>query len=265
MVSSRRQALPDFDLDEHLALEPAQGKEAAEKSLRGAIASDTKQFWEAQQSGETDVAKKHNVYRKKSYAWLLRVSHMLMCICGSGVEAFIVEKEKLEKWHDWEKLPLLVMNVDQGSDGWTSVWFMAFHMQCAILPINDISHRIWNDMQGSLREAGLWSLSKLLTIACNFDHGPWQSARWLESCRSAACLYCEHTNHEEDPIFMELSHRIALDSGDAAMVNDTKWMKSAFESCGSAFRQKAIGWRLRDGLDLSTRCASCCQLGIASW
>ena len=38
----------------------------------------------------------------------------------------------------------------------------------------DPSHRVWNDAQLALKDAGLMGLCLLLIVVINLDHGPWK-------------------------------------------------------------------------------------------
>ena len=81
--------------------------------------------------------------------------------------------------------------MDQGGDGWSAGQFLLNAAHVGVMVTKDLSHRLWNDVQLSIDEAGLRPLCTVLTIVLNSDHGPWSDARWLQSARESVTTYLD--------------------------------------------------------------------------
>ena len=91
---------------------------------------------EADDEGE----KQKIVYRRKAYEWCLAVDHQLQIITGHGLHKFAVNAVGIRV--SWAK-PLLVVSIDQGSDGLSASRYFAFQLQPRLMVFPEISHRIW--------------------------------------------------------------------------------------------------------------------------
>jgi hypothetical protein len=139
-------------------------------------------FWTA----SADAPKMKPLCRTKTYEWLCATEHILCLSTGARWSTFkpkvldgTEDEEPPEKWRT------LVCALDQGSDGWSATWFLIGQGVC-ILPCPDQSHRIWNDAQLSLKDAGLYHLAFVSVVLLNLDCGPWETARWWETLRAGS-------------------------------------------------------------------------------
>ena len=140
------------------------------------------QRWWKSQKGSDGPGQSPKVYRRKAAEWCLHVDMALRSLTTKGLSHFVPPADLSDD--RLEFTPLLGIALDQGPDGWSGIWFLIFSVGACILPINDISHRVWNDTKLALKDAGLWGVAKLLIIMLNWDHGPWKDAAWLEKTGS---------------------------------------------------------------------------------
>ena len=88
-------------------------------------------------------AKVRQRHRVKAYEWLLCVSQCLQGICGKTPESYRLHEDPAKRGspRDW---PVLVINADQGSDGYAAHWFLK-SQRLPLLFARDDPHRRWND------------------------------------------------------------------------------------------------------------------------
>lgn len=165
---------------------------------------------------------KHEVFRRKAYEWLIVTDHMLWVACDMRWSDLVLppedERPPPSQWR------ICTLSVDQGSDGWTSAYFLAMQAEAGLMICKDPSHRLWNDTWLALEHANMKAIFILMIVVLNSDHGPWADARWAQSAREAAVAYMAVGN-SSDPLFarhamqivkeMGLEHR--LDEGDALL------------------------------------------------
>lgn len=60
---------------------------------------------------------------------------------------------------------VLVLNIDQGSDGWSAQYFLRYGLCACVLVLIDPAHRSWKNSKLALQDAGLWGVVTV-TIAC---------------------------------------------------------------------------------------------------
>ena len=58
-----------------------------------------------------------------------------------------------------------------------------------LLLLYDPSHRVWNDCQLALQDAGLWYWCVVTVILMNVDQGPYRSAAWWGDLKAAVHEY----------------------------------------------------------------------------
>jgi len=78
-----------------------------------------------------------------------------------------------------------------------SCQFLQHYMKAAIVPVYDWFHRTWNDLQNSLRDAGLWVWSLLSIIVMNADHGPWDGASFWFKTKEGLTSYLTLATNED--------------------------------------------------------------------
>ena len=62
--------------------------------------------------------------------------------------------------------------IDQGSDGIAAVKYLLW-LGCCLTIWCDFSHGSNNDVNGTIKDLGLWSFWLLMLVALNVPHGPW--------------------------------------------------------------------------------------------
>lgn len=160
--------------------------------------------------------------------------------CEHGLKEFQLDacvESRPEPGH-W---PLIVVALNQGSDGWAGVHFLSRAARVNIMYLHDASHRLWNDIQLSLKSVGAWPAVLLLQLCFNMEHGPWGDARWFAQLREGAASYVALASPERDELFFGLLPLILADSGDADMVCDKDFTTELFHnipSCCKVMQQK---------------------------
>eukprot|EP00971_Amphidinium_carterae_P343874 6483909-Amphidinium_carterae.1 len=161
----------------------------------GAIAarSEWSQYVE-QFLGGTQVkqAKKH---RMKVFAWLRATENMLRCLSGEGWLRFRIANGSDIAPELW---PSITLTVDQGTDGWSGGHYLE-SLGLNIMLLGDESHRLWNDCQSSIRDAGLQPYVTATTVAVNAEHGPWSSERWYRELVEASVAFA-NVDAGENPL-----------------------------------------------------------------
>eukprot|EP00971_Amphidinium_carterae_P175236 3473792-Amphidinium_carterae.4 len=116
-------------------------------------------------------------HHRKAYQWSCAVDQMLDVMCGKRLRHFVIGDELQGACPmTW---PSLSLALDQGSDGWSSTWFLKSERICH-MTFADPAHRCWNDVRQTLKDCGLWSSILALTAICNFDGGPWKDCRFFQ-------------------------------------------------------------------------------------
>lgn len=143
-------------------------------------------FWFGHSTPEearaTTGAKIHRVMAKH---WLWATSHQLESACGCSWRHWQLPADEGERppaaaWRT------ITVSIDQGSDGWAATHWLMAEERVVMLLVADTNHRCWNDIELSLRGAGLWQLTLMCTVLIDVDDGAWRDARWWEEARSAA-------------------------------------------------------------------------------
>jgi hypothetical protein len=173
------------------------------------------EFWKAaaqDTTAESDkrVAKR---FRAGAYEWLLAADSMLKAAAGLHLTDFMVTAEAFEATARPENWPCITFCTDQGSDGWSALWFLQSHLSINCLVLNDPLHRSWNDCQLALKGSGLWSFILVTSKVFSLDVGPWQDAKWFQEAKEAVQTYVRGVGSASDPLFQELYSRILLDMG----------------------------------------------------
>ena len=115
------------------------GVAGSAQSASQSLADDARRWWTSQTSDAQaqQASNRNQVYRKKSYSWLVRLDHALRSLLGTGLLAFQIPSATLADWKDWDALPVLALSCDQGSDGWSAVWFLSFYLSMSVIVFND--------------------------------------------------------------------------------------------------------------------------------
>ena len=168
----------------------------------------TADFWKAHAvDAENKPKPPQKLFRSKAWSWLAATDHQLRAFTGRGWDAWYQPSEPSERkpYLEWT---FVTVSLDQGSDGWSAVSYMAWHRHCNIYIALDASHRVWNDVEGAIRSEGLWSTCLLGIVLLNMDVGPWASAKWYTESQQALGEYLSVAD-TTCPIFQGLKSAIA--------------------------------------------------------
>ena len=144
------------------------------------------------------------------------------------------EAEKRTAATGW---PTLSIHLDQGSDGWAAASWMAWFAGICVVVFPDVSHRLWNDVQGALKASGLWGMTLMLQLVYNLDHGPWNSAEWLSKLKMGVQLYMKSTKLQDCPLFNMLLQDIVEDKNDPLLLADPHIAQVTFDSLPDVFEK----------------------------
>ena len=131
-------------------------------------------------------------YRAKSFKWLLALARMLY-LHGVDIEDYRQPADPIARPPP-QSWPTLVVNLDQGGDGWSAVHYLGCTPHYCLAWMTDPSHRIWIDVQLPLHDSGVWAIDILLVAVHIVAHGPWCDARWFQSWREAGVSYDDHVH-----------------------------------------------------------------------
>lgn len=169
--------------------------------------------------------------RTKAYEWLLSTDHQLF-VCTNRRRSFWCFPDAQAR-PPWPELPTLSISIDQGSDGWCVVHYLAYHCKAAIVLLKALNHRLWNDAWGALGQAGTRPLMVLAIVVLSADHGPWADARWLQQAREAAVAYCK-VGDIDDALFQKCFHQMVEDMDLQDRMNDASLPSEVFASVAEA-------------------------------
>ena len=89
--------------------------------------------------------------RMASYKCLLILEALLQRTIGRGLSHFIPSPECPLQPH---QRPTLMVHVDEGSTGYSMLWYLVHHVQARVVVIRDIYHREWNDCKNAIMATG---------------------------------------------------------------------------------------------------------------
>ena len=192
----------DLEEDEMLLVEGADWLAQASAFWRAAV-QDTPA------DSDKKVAKR---FRAAAYEWLLAADSMLKAVADLHLAAFIIT-EAIEATVKPEAWPCITFCTDQGSDGWSALWFLQSHLNTNCLVLNDPLHRSWNDCQLALKGSRYWSFILVTSKVFSLDVGPRQDAKWFQEAKEAVQTYVRGVGSASDPLFQELYPKILMDMG----------------------------------------------------
>lgn len=211
------------------------GDEAAMELEKASWQAKARAFW-AEHSGNKIPAPKAAERRRKAHLWLLATDRAMQVTSGRGWGAFVVDerREALDLPEHW---PVAHVALDQGSDGWAAIMWVAFASRVCVHFYRDPLHRLWNDVLASVKSAGLWPLCLLMTVALGMDCGPFEDARWFQECREAVSQYCAVADTSR-PVFNQFYGELAREQGLAENMGDPSVQAQVFRGLAGAFERK---------------------------
>ena len=115
---------------------------------------------------------------------VLAVDHCLLTMVGLTLQHFVAAQGPAG--YSRVPRPLLVLCLDQGSPGWSSCFWLAYHCLARVAVIHDPFHRCWNDLCNGLKDTQLWWVVHLSTMVYNVMYGPWEGSKWFSVLRLGA-------------------------------------------------------------------------------
>eukprot|EP00974_Lingulodinium_polyedra_P027046 2609131-Lingulodinium_polyedra.AAC.1 len=102
--------------------------------------------------------------------------------------------------------------MDEGSVGYSAMWYSMFFLRARLCMVRDIFHREWNDCKWAIAQAGLWHTVLLTSLVMNLCFGPWEGSGWFEKIKgSAADLLAKEG--ARGPLFSALYPSLCHDLG----------------------------------------------------
>lgn len=190
-------------------------------------------FLKGEHKASADIAKRRPRFRLKAFKWLLALDRMLSVSLGVGLRRFLAwEEHSRPHPRQWQ---ILTVSLDQGSDGWSAVQFLANGLPFGVMALADPSHRCWNDCQLSLKDSQTWGAVQLMTIVLNLDSGPWRDARWYQQAREAVEAYLKTATPETCPIWQMMFSRVVADRGEQVLMGAADYERDLFANLGEAW------------------------------
>ena len=81
------------------------------------------------------------------------------------------------------KRPVLVLMMDEGSQGCAMVWRATYHLKLRAHVTHDPFRRAWSDVKLALSHTSLWWAVLLTNDAVRVPHGPWAGAALLRNSK----------------------------------------------------------------------------------
>ena len=203
--------------------------------------SVVRRFLHSSTGGQVSLPKHRRI---ATYWWLLALNNILVRCAGYGLERYrSVGSPGLPGLGDGppsqtpgQLQPMLALNIDQCSVGWSAIFYMSMKLKLRVLPIFDPSHRCWNDCKLALQYANMWEVVLLVSIICNINHGPFQNAGWWRQGQEACSAYMESAGHAGCPLFRSQLKNIARDTGRSdwkQLLRDEEWIQETWDSLQS--------------------------------
>lgn len=119
-------------------------------------------------------------------------------------------------WSSWRTWPHLLLSLDQGSDGLSgahaALYDQNLRLNCSAH--YDPSHGSWRDIQGCIRDSGLYQWCLLGLCTMNLSHGPELTDLRFAQIRDAM-LHCKNTHTAAScSLFTEHVEKIIAELGD---------------------------------------------------
>ena len=139
--------------------------------------------------------------------------------------------------------PTMSIVIDQGSDGWSLMFYVLYKLKLRAILKFDIYHREHNDVGGAVKASGMWGCCVLSGMVHNVNYGPWEGSAWYQKILKASIEYFA-VARPDDPLFKMLIADVARDKG--MSLDDFETHEEAVEELfaavrdGSCFRKKGI-------------------------
>ena len=157
--------------------------------------------WVRKRAGECDQGSREppKKQRKKASTWIACVDQILRKCCSTGLDFWRVPREQW--WtRDPFSWPYLAITPDQGPDGVSGLYFLRYGESINLDVFWDLSHGVWRDQEGSVRQVQHEAWSHLMVVTWNLAHSPWNSEARFCALRESSEEYLATAN-ELCPLF----------------------------------------------------------------
>eukprot|EP00959_Pyramimonas_sp_CCMP1952_P330153 6912682-Pyramimonas_sp.AAC.1 len=178
------------------------------------------------------VELKRKQFRQSSYLALKAYNNMRLQMTGKGITNVMVSRDNYEGLNNCMSWRSDHICSDQGSDMMVVRQFLRSSIGlCNVDADDDISHAIDNDFDLADKETKQWGMKRLLRIARNAVHGPWDERRrfhqlkdvikeikkfvdplacpiWLDAVPNILGELNQHSRYSESDIETTLFHEV---------------------------------------------------------
>lgn len=131
---------------------------------------------------------------------------------GQGLPGYIAYLPSFGPQLPVERRPLLVQNMDSGSQNVCMTFYLVNGKGARILPIWDVFHKRWNMTQNAYKAAGIWMSVKLQSITFEISRGPFKGFAFFVQQLEAMQAYLELVD-DSDPLLDMFFAGICADRG----------------------------------------------------
>ena len=149
--------------------------------------------------------------RSSALDYLRAMDKALQTMTGRTLADFIPGDES-EGEYLLKPQPTLSVVIDQGSDGWSTMYYVLYKLKLRAILKFDIFHREHNDVSGAVKASGMWSSCILSGMVHNVNYGPWEGHKWFRQLLTGAQAYFSLAG-PDDPLFKMLMSFVARDKG----------------------------------------------------
>ena len=179
--------------------------------------------------------------RLAALGYMKAMEKSLQLMTGANLAAFQPKADKVEGGYSLLPHRTLSVVIDQGSDGWSLMFYLLHKCRLRLVTKFDIYHRESNDIQGAVKAAGQWSVCVLSGMVHNLNYGPWEGSAWFKKLVTGATEYFAVASWD-DPLFQMLASAVARDKSTDLLSHESheEALKTIFEEvrAGSVFTKK---------------------------
>ena len=138
-----------------------------------------------------------------------------------GERSVIISADGVQRWEVPRysgPRPMLCFNLDQGSQGYSAMWYMFSELRVTGGWLDDPFHRAYNDWKDSVQQCGWWGIVLEYLIVANLPRGPWQSEAFFQKLVEGADMYLKSAD-AHDPLFRLMYPAICSDTIEASAID----------------------------------------------
>jgi hypothetical protein len=155
----------------------------------------------------SDFRPKGKLHRLSAQRHVLALDAGLQHVTGAGLSQFVVPEDQLKLIKDGKPFslpPSLSICQDQGSIGFSAMWFLVYELRACVSPMIDPLHRVANDCKLALGACKLRPHVWVSTVVMNMVFGPWDGQTFWSDILAGWKEYLAHADGPQDPLFQEL-------------------------------------------------------------